>query len=104
VENDQAEEIVEGVENMQITYGVDTDAIMDGTANRYLPAASFAPTGASDWARVVSVRISLLLASAEDGMTDSPQSYNFNGGIVTSADRRLYQVMTTTLTLRNRAL
>jgi hypothetical protein len=50
--------IAEGVEDMEILYGVDTDA--DGVANRYVVAASV-----TDWAVVVSARVALLVNSVE---------------------------------------
>jgi type IV pilus assembly protein PilW len=91
-----AAEVVEGVENMQVAYGEDTDG--DGTANRYVPRSNVADMG-----RVVSVRISLLLASAEDGLTDTQQAINFDGATVNCPSRHICQVMSSTFTLRNRA-
>lgn len=92
-----AEELVEGVQNMQILYGEDTDLAFDGSANRYRPADDV-----GDWSRVVSVRISLLLRSPEDNVVSAPQTYTFNDSEVTAADRRLRRVYTTTIGLRNR--
>lgn len=112
-----AEELVEGVEDMQITYGVDTDVTTDGQVNfvdpdgdgdPYLTAAqveSAAVPGATpdqQWARVVSVRISLLMRTAEDGLAPSAQTYTFNGASVTATDRRLRKVFTHVVKLRNR--
>ncbi len=89
-----AEELVEGIEDMQILYGVDNDG--DGTANQFVRANSVA-----DWSQVASVRISLLLQSVEDYITTTPQAYAFNGNTVISQDRRLRRVFTTTVGLRN---
>ena len=50
------EELAEGIEDMQITYGVDTNN--DKAVDQYVTANAVA-----DWATVLSVRISLLLAS-----------------------------------------
>lgn len=88
-------ELVEGVENMQIEYGEDTDS--DGVPNRYVAAPSV-----TDMAEVIAVRISLLIRSFQDGVTDSPQTYTFNGATVTAGDNRLRQVFTSTISLRNR--
>ncbi len=91
------EEMVEGIENMQILYGEDTDA--DGTANRYVPASSV-----TDMHNVVSVRISLLVQSISDFITTRPQSYTFpviGGTATTPTDRRLRHSFTTTISLRN---
>lgn len=92
-------ELVEDVEDMQIEYGQDTNG--DGAADTYNDATAVG----ANWAQVVSARISLLLASPENNIVPSLQTYNFNGGPVTAAagDRRLFQVLTTTIAVRNRA-
>lgn len=61
----RAEELLEGVENMQLLYGFDQDT--DGIANTYLQANEIAD---DDWGQVVSIRVSLLLASDEGARTD----------------------------------
>jgi type IV pilus assembly protein PilW len=53
---DPVEELVEGVENMQILYGVDTNA--DGAAISYVTAPEV-----GTWRNVVSVKIALLIRS-----------------------------------------
>jgi type IV pilus assembly protein PilW len=93
--SNNAEELIEGVENMQILYGEDTNA--DFSADRYLPANSV-----GDWANVVSVRLSLVLMTIEDNLTSSPQTYQFNGAPITAPDRRLRRVFTSTIGIRNR--
>ena len=90
-------ELVEDVENMQIRYGRDTNG--DGAADSYDDAT----TVGTSWAQVVSARISLLLVSPENNIALSPQTYNFNGAPVLAGDRRLYQVLTSTIAVRNRA-
>ncbi|GAB4355905.1 MAG: PilW family protein [Methylohalobius crimeensis] len=90
-----AEELVAGIEDMQILYGVDTDG--DESANQFLRA-----NDVTDWSRVTSARISLLLRSSEDNITTDSQSYTYNGSTSTPADRRLRRVFTTTISLRNR--
>ena len=92
--NASAEELVEGVEDMQILYGIDTDG--DGAANQFVRA-----NNVSDWSQVTSVRIGLLLQSVEDNITTTPQTYTFNDTTVTPTDRRLRRVFTTTIGLRN---
>ena len=86
-----ADELVEGIENMQITYGVDTDA--DGSANQYVDAPG-------NWAQVISVRIVLTLRSIDDNLTAATRTYSYNGANVT--DRRLARSFTSTIGLRNR--
>jgi len=94
-------ELGSGVEEMQITYGVDTSA-PDEYADTYLDAE--AVDNANNWVNVRSVRVNLLLRS-EDGITDEPRAISFNGVLVNNgagADRRLRMVYTSTITLRNR--
>lgn len=90
-----AEELVDGVEDMQITYGEDTDG--DGVPNRFVDADNV-----GDMASVLAVRISLVVRSPEDGVMDDPQVYVVNGASVTAGDRRLRQVFTSTISIRNR--
>lgn len=90
-------ELVEDVWDMQIEYGRDTSG--DGAADVYGDATAVG----TNWTQVVSARISLLLASPENNIVPSVQTYNFNGAAVTAGDRRLYQVLTSTIAVRNRA-
>ena len=91
-----AEELVEGIENMQILYGEDTDN--DGTANYYVPAG----TVGLNMGRVVSVRVSLLTRTLEDNIAAQPLDYTYNDATTTPADRRLRRVFTSTIAIRNR--
>jgi len=100
------DELLEGIENMQILYGEDTDADADGangdgTANRYVAI------GASrlERDRIVSVKISVLVRSINNNLTTEPSPYTFNGITVTpgSTDKYLRKVFTTTIMLRNKA-
>lgn len=91
-------ELVEGVENMQILYGADTDATPDGTANYYVPAG----TAGLNMNQVVSIRVSVLVRSMNDGLAAQPAAYTYNGVTVTPTDRRIRRVFTSTIALRNR--
>lgn len=91
------EELAQGVDDMQILYGEDTDG--DRTANRYVPA-----NGVTDMNHVVSLKVSLLTASLQDNVTSTPQPYAFNGVAVTPTDHRLRRVYTSVISLRNRTL
>jgi len=95
-ENGTNVELIEGIEQMQVLYGVDTDA--DNFANQYLVS-----TAVADMLTVMSVRLMLLVRSDSDGVTEDAQVYNFNGANTTAADQRLRQVFSTTIALRNRA-
>lgn len=90
-----AEEVVEGVENMQIVYGEDTNG--DSAVDVYRTASVV-----SNWGNVLSIRISFLMRTMEDGMVDTPQAYTFNGTTTTPADRRIRRVFTSTIGLRSR--
>lgn len=98
------EELVEGVEDMQILYGEDSDG--DNTANYYVDASSFPvdpATGKRAMGKVKSVKISLLLHSLSDiNVTGKPVPYQYNGVKVTAVDQQLWKVFTTTIGLRNR--
>jgi type IV pilus assembly protein PilW len=97
-----AQEMVEGVEDMQVFYGEDMDG--DGVINRYVtPAVIDALCGGDPdcWRRVVNVRISLLLRTLDDNVALTPQSYTYNGTAVTATDKRLRRVFTTIVSLRN---
>lgn len=92
-----AEELAEGVESMQITYGVDDTG--DRRLDRYVTADSV-----DDWTRVLAVRVSLLLVAPENNIVDPGQQILFNEADQLPGDRRLRQTMTTTISLRNRTL
>jgi type IV pilus assembly protein PilW len=111
------EELVEGVEDLRVTYAVDTSVPADGQADfvdpdgdgdPYLTAAqvdSAAVPGANTsqrWARVVSARISSLIRTNEDGIVPDAQTYTFNGVATVPADRRMRKVSTNVIRLRNR--
>ncbi|WP_043320861.1 PilW family protein [Microbulbifer sp. HZ11] len=89
-------ELLEGVEDMQLTYGEDTDG--DGVPDSYSTA-----TAVADWEEVSGVRVQLLIQSTEDNLLQEEQPYTFNG-VVNSApgDRRLRQVFINTIGIRSR--
>jgi type IV pilus assembly protein PilW len=95
-----AQELVEGVESMQILYGLDTDG--DRQVDSYVTA-----TTVNDWDEVISVRISLLHRSPANNALDvgtlDTRVYNLIGTRINPVDdRRARQVATTTVGLRNR--
>jgi type IV pilus assembly protein PilW len=107
VNQSPAEELLEGVEQIRFAYGVDTngDLIADPhtAGNAYWSGTQV--NAANRWGSVVSVRISLLLQSLDNNVTDSPESIVFDGATVnsgTGADRRLRQVFLSTVGVRNR--
>jgi type IV pilus assembly protein PilW len=90
-----SEEMIEGIENMQILYGIDTDSPTDGSANQYKAS----PT-ALEMQTAVSIRIIITARSIDDNITSSARTYTFNGASV--SDRRLVKSFTSTISLRNR--
>ncbi len=95
LEYGQAEELVEGVEQMQILYGIDTTS--DGYPNQYTAFG-----GVADVNTVIAARIQLLVRSDTGANVGGAQTVNFNGQDLTFNDNRLRQVFTTTVALRNR--
>ena len=89
-----AEELIEGVENMQILYGVAPAGV---EATKYVTADHV-----SDWQQVTNIRIRFLVASLQDNLTSKPLSYTFNGSTVTPTDKRLRRIFTSTVNIRNR--
>jgi len=87
-------ELVDGVQDMQVLYGEDNNG--DGFANDYIPAASV-----NNMNNVVSLRISLLLRSYRNNITTNAQTYRYMGANILATDKRLRQVYTTTVALRN---
>ena len=81
---------------MEILYGVDTDN--DDAANFYVQPPMHVP----DWAQVVSVRISLLVATIDNNLTTHRPFPLVSTAINTPADRRFRRVFTSTIALRNR--
>jgi type IV pilus assembly protein PilW len=101
VSNGAPEEIIPGVEKMEIQYGVDTDgdAVVDQYSN-----ADVVDT-ASNWSNVVSVKVAILVRSPEANSPDvdkriytllSKTAGPFN-------DRYERSLFTTTVALRNRS-
>ena len=92
-----SEEILQGLERMQVHYGEDTSN--DRSANYFVSADQV-----SDWSKVVSIRISLLMRSFKDQLLSEPQNINFNGAKVKipSDDSYLRRVYSSTVAIRNR--
>jgi type IV pilus assembly protein PilW len=96
-EPEAAEELVEGVETVQILYGISTG--VRKRADTYITAADV-----NDWDQVVSVRLSFLVRSPEDANNDNQvRRFNMLGTeLVTENDRRARLMSTITVGIRNR--
>ena len=99
----QETELTSGVENMQITYGVDTDN--SNAPNEFRDSSTI-----TNWENVVSVNLALLVVSEEDKMTLEKTSYSFDPTLMrfikdsiadSNANRRLKRAFKTSVTLRN---
>ena len=100
----QATPLVEGIESMQFTYGVDTDSPPDGNADRYVAAGTL-NTGATipNWRQVVSVRLDLLVRSLQqEGGYNNDLTYTI-GNVTFGPANDMYRrkVYSSTVHLRN---
>lgn len=92
------EEILEGVENMQITYGLDSNN--DNQADTFVAAGSV-----TDWGSVVNVEVSLLINSVE-GAAQEEVDYVYlpvssHSVSPSTGDYRMRQEFTSVISLRN---
>ncbi len=95
INDDPQEELLEGIENMQIEYGFDNDG--NKTPDYFIPAAV-----GLDYSNVVSVRVSLLAITPEDNLTSQPLSYTYNNATVANpGDNRKRLIFNSTIALRN---
>jgi type IV pilus assembly protein PilW len=99
------QELIQGVESLQVKYGIDTNS--DLLADQYVTADAV-----TNWGNVVSVNIAVLVRSVDEwGTAKDTQTYHLLGGAASGGadigpfnDRRQRSVFTTTITLRNNAL
>lgn len=112
------EQLVEGIIEMQVTYGIDKDG--DRLADEYVKAGTnnLIVSGSGDWNKVVSARISIIAISPEINVLPEPQTFIFpaivgidrddeyatygDDGTVTIKNNRVAQVYTATVAIRNR--
>jgi type IV pilus assembly protein PilW len=105
-----AQPLAENVEQMIISYGllapaVDSDGVMldpdrvfSQSINRYVRADLV-----TNWNQVGTVKICLVVRSANNGVTTAPQQYrNCNDDLVTPNDRRMRGVYISTIAIRSR--
>lgn len=96
------QEFLDGIEDFQVLYGEDTDppnSAGSAIANYFVPADQVV-----DMENVVSIRFSIVTRSYENNLTDDGVQQNFFvlGENRTAPDRRLRQVYTSTIAVRNR--
>ena len=95
INSQEAEVLLDEVYALQILYGVDTNG--DRQTDLYQNAAAI-----TDWSRVLTIRLQLILGSEEAGVVPQPQSLSFNGSTFTAPDTRWYMSSVVTAVLRNR--
>lgn len=92
-------ELVEGIENIQVLYGID-DESRDNIVDRYETAKTI--NDANEWYKVVSARISILTQTLETSLTTGNQKVTYNGAVLSGDDGRIRRVFTSTIAIRNR--
>lgn len=94
-------ELVEGVEDLQLTYGEDTDG--DRSVDVYRDAASVV-----DWEAALSVRVELVLVSnstnvvGTSGSAQAQSTVDAGGNVIVNQDGRFRQVFTSVFAVRNK--
>jgi len=102
VNNDPAELVVGGVEDMQVRYGIDSDE--DFIVDDYKTATEVGALSSGEWSKVISVEVNLLMASEQDNMVPQNQVYTFNGNSVTAPDNKIRHVVTKNISMRSLSL
>lgn len=91
-------ELAQGVENLQVLYGVDTSpGDVNQSADNYVTA-----NDVTDWNDVISARLHLLMRTLDDNMTEARQTYRYVDSNEDAGDRRIRKEFTALVTLRNR--
>lgn len=102
---ESSQELIEGVENMQLLYGEDTTG--DFIADTFLDAASV-----TNWSNVVSVHLGLLFRTVKENfhLEKDDKTYKVLGGtgngghtLANPDDHRRRRIFTTTIQIRNRS-
>ena len=95
--------VAEGVVNIQVQYGIDTDAVPDGLPDRYINSSSTF-RDRTTWgtlATVKTVRVWLLMRVREPGYSDPNGDYVFADVTVTPTAGYRYQLYSNTFSVRN---
>ena len=101
--------LVSEVMNFQVQFGIDSTG--NGRVNAWEDPEGLDTAGQQQADRAIAIRMSFLIRSDRDGLTDGAQQYCYPGWLdcedddallTTAADSFFYRVYTTTATLRNR--
>lgn len=99
-----AEPLISNVQKLLVYYGIDSDAVADGLANYYTSADNIGDTalGQPSWQQAVAIRLSAVLRSEDDNLTNASISYTpIDNTTYTADDNRLYREYSTTIAFRN---
>ncbi|CAN5435079.1 type IV pilus assembly protein PilW [soil metagenome] len=99
-----AQPIMQYVDDMVLTYGVAAD-VSSHIVVQYLTSAQIDALGATmdaNWARVISVKICLVMRSESADQAGAGSYVNCAGTVVTAGDKYLRRAFTSVVTLRNR--
>ncbi|SFT66738.1 PilW family protein [Pseudomonas marincola] len=88
------EELIENIQDMQISYGLSGD---DKQVTRYVTADQV-----PDWQSVVSVHVEILVVSPQLNAVTENQTIKFNGVVLEIPSRKLAEVFSNTISIRNR--
>ena len=105
--NGVLEELVEGVENLQIRYGYSRDATQGGDGQSVRNEEDWLTADqVPNWRQVIAMRVSMSVRSAEIADGDrTAQAFTLAGvDVTTAADGRLRQPFSTTIALRNQMI
>ena len=96
-----ADVIAEGVSNLQLLYGIDTDTTPDDTANKYV---TWNNVTVDDRPKIVSVRFALLSQTLNDVKMAATNNvtYKLLDVNITPNDKLIHRVYSSTILLRNR--
>ncbi len=97
VGNNTAYELLEGVEDMSLMFGVDTSAPPNARVDEVVAIA-----GVADWTLVLSVQVELLVRSTDDNVSPKNQAYTFAGVNEVADDKRIRKVFSSTVGIRSR--
>ena len=101
---EQIASIAEGIEDLQLEYGIDAVAPFDGQPESFVANAAITAYSANNWANVVNVRLHLLARNTQTtaGYTDN-RTYALGPDVSASApsDGFKRSLMTTTVRLNN---
>jgi type IV pilus assembly protein PilW len=92
------QQLANNVDDLQLRFSEDTSLTKDK-----IPDVAVKANAVTDWSNVIALRISLLLSTNDNGLSETSRTYVFDGAAHTPGDTRLRRSYSTTVFLRNRA-